>query len=260
MKMSIMRYKLLLLISLIPLLCFDLAYAVPTNITVRVKTRDAKFMGTNMGGALITIKNVVTGELLASGLTKGTTGETDHIMKDPLKRGVPLSDSNSAKYTATIDIDEPVYIEVVAEGPVSEPLAKNSAGITMWVIPGRHITEGDALMLEISGLLVKILAPPKGSVFSELSRNVEIYAVVRMLSGSTLNPDGIWDSNGFEIKAAVSKDGKLVKEVPLKYAGRPSLFSGTFSSEETGLYELTVFAFDPSNGNAGIDRLTFEVK
>ncbi len=255
-----MKIRTCIVTLLILLILSAAAYAVPTNITVTVKAKDAKFLGTNMGGALVLIKNLLTGELLASGLTKGTTGETDHIMKEPIKRGVPLSDSSSAKYTATIDIDEPTYLEVVAEGPVSESHSKNSAGITLWAIPGRHITEGDAIMLEISGLMVKILAPPKDSIFSELSRNVEIYTVVRMLSGSTLTPEGTWDSNGFEIKAAVSKDGKLIKELPLEYAGRPSLFSGTFLSEETGSYDLTVFAFDPSNGNAGINRLTFEVK
>jgi hypothetical protein len=181
-------------------------------------------------------------------------------MKEPRERGTPLSDDNSAKYTAVIDIDEPTYIEVVAEGPLSEPQAKNSAGITQWIIPGKHINEGDALMLEIPGLFVKLLAPPKGSVFSELSRNVEIYTMVRMLSGSTLTPGGIWDSNNFEIKALVKKDGRLIKDIPLEYAGRPSLFSGTFTSEEAGSYDLIVYAYDPRSGNTGIDRVTFEVR
>ncbi len=79
-------------------------------------------------------------------------------MEDPRERGVTLSDNNSAKYTAIIDIEEPTYIEVSAEGPVSESLAKNSATVTQWLIPGKHINEGDALMLEIPGLLVKVLA------------------------------------------------------------------------------------------------------
>jgi hypothetical protein len=255
-----MKIKFIFIISLLILTLSASAYAVPTHITVRVKTKDAKFLGTNMGGALVIIKNVITGELLARGITEGSTGDTKHIMKDPRERGIPLSDDNSAKYTAVIDIDEPTYIEVVAEGPISEPLAKNSAGITQWVIPGKHISEGDALLLEISGLLVKILAPPKESVFSELSRNVEIYTMVRMLSGSTLTPDGIWDSNKFEIKAVVKKDGKEVEEVTLEYAGRPSLFSGTFTSEEAGTYDLIVYAYDPASGNTGIDSVAFEVR
>lgn len=255
-----MKHKTLLLITLASIICFNQAHAVPTHVTVRVKNKDAKFMGSNMGGALVIIKNAVTGELLARGLTEGSTGNTKHIMEEPRERGVRLSDKNSAKYTAIIDIEEPTYIEVSAEGPLSESHAKNSATVTQWLIPGKHINEGDALMLEIPGLLVKILAPPKGSVFSELSRNVEIYTVVRTLSGSTLTPDGIWNSNSVEIKALVSKEDKLIKEVPLKYAGRASLFSGTFSPEESGSYDLIVYAYDPASGNTGIDSLTFEVR
>ena len=47
------------------------AWAVPTEITVHVKTKDAKFLGTSMGGALVTIKDAQTGELLAKGVTSG---------------------------------------------------------------------------------------------------------------------------------------------------------------------------------------------
>jgi hypothetical protein len=39
-----------------------------------------------MGGALITIKDVHTGEVLAQGRTAGGTGDTTRIMKTPVVR------------------------------------------------------------------------------------------------------------------------------------------------------------------------------
>ena len=65
------------------------ATAVPTHITVRVKTKDAKFIGTGIGGALVTIKDAETGEFLAKGVTEGTSGNTSLIMKTPKARGRP---------------------------------------------------------------------------------------------------------------------------------------------------------------------------
>lgn len=109
-----------LFITVVSLILAGTALAVPTDITVRVKSKDAKFVGSSMGGTLVTIKNVDTGELLAKGVTAGTTGNTDTIMKNPIKRGVPISDEKSAKYTATIDISEPTLVEVRAYGPLGQ--------------------------------------------------------------------------------------------------------------------------------------------
>lgn len=61
--------------------------ALETRVDVRVRTKDAKFLGTSMGGALITIRNTDTGELLATGVTAGTTGNTATIMVNPHVRG-----------------------------------------------------------------------------------------------------------------------------------------------------------------------------
>ncbi len=255
-----MRFKVLLIALITVFFSITTAMAVPTQITVRVKTKDAKFLGSSMGGALVTIKNARTGELLAEGLTEGSTGNTKLIMIKPHERDVPISDERSAKYTATIDIDEPTYIEISAKGPLSEPHAVNRTTITQWVFPGKHIDKGDALTLELPGLIVKLVSPPKETVFSGVSQDVEIYAFVRMMCGCTLTPGGVWDSNKYEIKAMLKKDGKLIKELPLKYAERPSLFSASFLPEEKGEYELIVYAYDPANGNTGLDRATFEVR
>ena len=61
--------------------------AAETRVMVRARTKDAKFIGTSMGGALVVIRKADTGEVLASGLTSGGTGDTRRIMNDPHVRG-----------------------------------------------------------------------------------------------------------------------------------------------------------------------------
>jgi hypothetical protein len=179
-KEDIMKLKILILVLIS--LCFALttALAVPTEITVRIKTKDAKFLGTSMGGALVTITDAGTGEQLARGVTEGSTGNTDIIMKLPLERGKHISDETSAKYTAMIDINEPVQLKITAQGPLSEPHAMNSVQVTQWVIPGKHINRGDAMLLELPGLMVKLLSPAQGQILDN-TKKVEIQAVVRMM-------------------------------------------------------------------------------
>ena len=155
-----MKWKGVLLAFLGVVFLWGNAQATPTDITVRIKTKDAKFLGSSMGGALITIKNVDTGELLAKGLTSGGTGNTKIIMKTPVSRGSAISDEKSAKFAATIDIDEPTLIQVTAFGPLCQRQAANTVSATQWVVPGKHITEGDAWMMEMPGLVVDILSPP----------------------------------------------------------------------------------------------------
>jgi hypothetical protein len=35
--------------------------------------------------------------------------------------------------------------------------------------------------------------------------------------------------------------------------------SGAIAADEPGVYDATVYAYDPSNGNRGLDRVTFIV-
>ncbi len=238
------------------------AFAVPTDITVRVKSKDAKFVGSSMGGTLVTIENVDTGELLAKGVTTGTTGNTNTIMNAPIKRGVPISDEKSAKYTATIDISEPTLVEIRVYGPLGQRQAANTVSVTQWVVPGKHITGGDAMLLELPGMVVDVLAPPAHMMLSakDAPKQMEIQANVVMMCGCPIAPGGLWDADKFEVKALIKKDGKLIAEAPMQYAGNTSQFSGSFEITGAGAYEITVYAYDPANGNTGVDKTTLLIQ
>lgn len=174
-----MRAKTIAALLLGLLYTTGLAFAVPTNITVRVKTKGAKFLGTSMGGALVTIRDAETGELLAKGITSGSTGNTERIMNAP--GGVSVSDAGSAKFTATIDIDGPRLLEVTAYGPLSQRQAANRVSATQWVLPGKHITGGDGWVMELHGLAVQILSPRSHVLFHGVPQTVPIEANITMM-------------------------------------------------------------------------------
>lgn len=54
-------------------------------------------------------------------------------------------------------------------------------------------------------------------------------------------------------------DGKLLKEVPLGYAGKQSTFVGQVPLATVGQVELHVLAMDPANANFGMVRRNLTV-
>ena len=135
-----------------------ISWAVPTTVTVRAKSKDAKFIGSSMGGALVVIRDAETGEILAKGLTTGGTGDTQNIMVSPVKRGMPVSDASAAKYEATLDISEPKFVTIEVSGPMGHKQSIARSTTQVWIVPGRNI-KGDGVMVEVPGFSVELLAP-----------------------------------------------------------------------------------------------------
>lgn len=144
-------------------------------------SRDAKFVGTTMGGTHVLIRDAQTGAVLAEGLTQGGTGDTERIMKRDRKRGVPISTEDAAKFEAVVELKEPRLLEVVAFGPVAQRQAAVRVSSSQWVVPGRHLTGGDGWVLELPGLVVDVLAPPAHMALAGVPRAVELRANVVMM-------------------------------------------------------------------------------
>jgi len=152
----------------------------PTKIVVRVVSKDAKVIGSGVGGALVRIKNFETGETLAHGKQEGGTGDTDKIMNQPHRRGATLYGTpDAASFQAEIPLSKPTRIEIVAEAPVGYPQAIQEGSKTVTLIPGKHIL-GEGVLIELDGLIVNLLEPASGN---DLKRGNEILvrAEVRML-------------------------------------------------------------------------------
>src|SRR4051812_6236156 len=92
---------------------------IPTTITVRVIAKGGKFLGDDIGGAQVTIRDAQTGELLASSTTQGGSGNTAEIMRTCRERAEPIPTDKASAFTTTIPLDQPRPIEVTAYGPLA---------------------------------------------------------------------------------------------------------------------------------------------
>ena len=231
--------------------------AEPTAVTVRVLSRDAKFIGTSMGGAHIVIRDVLSDEVLASGVTVGSTGNTKTIMHRASGRRARLTADDAAAFNATLELDEPRLIEVTAYGPLAQAQAANRVAAQQWVVPGRHLTGGDGWMLVMPGFAVDVLTPPAHSRLKDANTEIEIRANVVMMCGCPIEPGGLWDANAYEVRAIVRRDGEAAGTYELRYAGQTSQFAFNLPLTSAGQYDVTVYAYDAANGNTGLDRTTF---
>ncbi|MEO1051745.1 MAG: hypothetical protein AAFX87_14040 [Bacteroidota bacterium] len=245
-------------LSVLFLLISTLSYATETKVIVRAKAKDAKFIGTSIGGAHVMIKNKTTGEIMAQGKTTGSTGNTDLIMKTPHERGMSIADEKTAKFTAIIDITEPVFVRVEVLAPINKRQATITASTELWLIPGKHIL-GDGLVLEIPGFVVDILEPRTHRFISMQDLNnqpLKIKANLVMMCGCTISKGGLWDAEKMEVKAIVKLNDEALTEIPMRWVSN-NLFEGDLPIEKGGLYELTVYAYSEASGNTGVDKVNY---
>lgn len=227
-----------------------------TSIMIRAKAKDAKFIGTSIGGAMIIVKDATTGEILDKGTTSGSTGNTDLIMNQDWKRGEGLSEDDTAGFEAKLDIAEPTFVEIEAFAPFNKKQSQIKATTQTWIIPGKNIT-GDGIVLEIPGFVIDILSP---QTHERLSGNmVEVKANVVMMCGCPVTDGGIWNSENYQIRAIATSEGKKVKEIDLNQTEKSSTFSGNMNLD-AGNYEILVYAFDPATGNTGVDKTNIIIR
>ncbi len=156
------------------------AEKMTTKVIVRVVARDAQVIGSGVGGALVRIKNLETGEIVAEGKQEGGTGSTDRIMVQPRQRGETIYGTfGSAFFEAKIPLERPTHVEIYAEAPLAYPQSIQKGSKTLILIPGKHIL-GEGVVIELNGLIVNILSPsPKESL--KKGERALVRAEIRML-------------------------------------------------------------------------------
>jgi hypothetical protein len=224
-----------------------------TKVMIRAIARDAKVIGTHVGGARITVKDVATGEVLAQGMQQGGTGDTDLLMKKPRTRGMALYNAGDASgYLAVLHLDKPTVVEISAEGPLGNAQATQRSSKTLLLVPGEDVL-GDGILLEIHGFIITPLAPlPDAKVKS--GSPFEVRATVTMACGCPTEPDGLWDANKIRVVARLLRDGKVESETAMTYAGVQNTFHTDVPITATGPLELQVLAMDPASANFGMTR------
>ncbi len=223
--------------------------AVPTTVVVRAVSNDAKLLQDPVGGAHITIEDAETGEVLAEGRQTGDSGSTDKIMRQPRERGATIYDvPGAAKYEATLSLTQPTRVKITARGPLDYPEAQQTASTTMLLMPGTDVT-GDGVTLTLHGFIVEVVAPSGTDATPGSSLNVR--ARVRMMCGCPTEPGGLWDATRYTIRAQLLRDGAVVAEAPLSYAGTTSEYDGTIAVPDDGATRLRVVAQDADRVNFG---------
>ncbi|GAB2788692.1 hypothetical protein GCM10027275_37010 [Rhabdobacter roseus] len=238
------------------------SFALPTRVVVRAKAKDAKFIGTGIGGAYVVIRHTLSGEILAKGTTTGASGNTELIMKLPHQRNARLTDDQTARFEVTLELQEPTFVSVEVTAPVSRKSAAITTSTQLWLIPGKDI-DGDGLIVEIPGFILDILEPQTHQVIGGntlINGKLKIRINLVMMCGCVINKGGIWDSTPIQVAALVKKDGKPLPPINLAFTGEDNLFEGFLSTKEKGNYEIQVYAFDTVTKNTGVDKINFVVQ
>ena len=153
---------------------------ISTKVIVRVVSKDAKVIGSGVGGAFVRIKNLETGEVLAQGKQEGGTGDTERIMVQPRRRAEALyGTSDAAFFQADLLLDKPTQVEIYTEAPLSFPHNIQKGSKTLTLIPGKHIL-GEGVVIELNGLIVNILNPSRKESLKK-GEEVAVRVEIRML-------------------------------------------------------------------------------
>lgn len=234
----------------------------PTTVLVRVVAHGAMVLGREVGGARVTITDVTTGQILATGLQQGEAGDQNQIMRTPHMMEEPIySTRPSAAFTTTLHLQKPALVDISAEGPLAYPGAMQKASKTLLLIPGQDLTQ-DGIVLHLHGYLVQIERPkPREALIAK--DDVKLRASVRTLSGSLVRPYGDWDSRKIRIYGEVVIGDRIVERLQMFYDEGSRTFEAPFfvpSLKEVpeGII-LRIIATDLATGNTGMDQANYPV-
>ena len=234
----------------------------PTIILVRVVAHGSMVLGKDVGGARVTITDIVTKEILATGLQQGEAGDQNQIMRTPHMMEEPrYSSSPSAVFMATLELTRPILVEVAAEGPLAYPAAAQRVSKTVWLIPGHDLTN-DGIVLHLYGYIIQLEHPKPGESLIA-KEDVLLRASVRTLSGALVRPHGDWDSRKAHIYGEVLIGDRVIERLQMFYSGERASFEAPFfvpvlKDAPDGI-TLRVVAADPASGNFGVGQAKFPV-
>jgi hypothetical protein len=217
-------------------------------------------LGQEVGGARVTITDVATGRILATGLQQGDSGDQNQIMRTPHLMAEPRYSSRaSAAFTATLDLAHPIQVDIAAEGPLAYPSSIQRASKRLWLIPGHDVTN-DGIVLPLNGYLVQIEHPEAGQPLIAKD-DVMLRASIRTLSGALVRPHGDWDSRKIHIYGEVLIGDRIVERLQMFYSGEQARFEAPFfvplPKDAPDGITVRVVAADAAGGNFGVGEARF---
>lgn len=234
----------------------------PTTILVRVVAHGAMVLGREVGGARVTITDVETKQVLATGIQQGEAGDQNQIMRTPHLMEEPVYSARpAAVFTTTLELRKPTLVEITAEGPLAHPASMQHASQTVLLIPG-HDLINDGIVLHLYGYIVQIEHPKPGQSLMAKD-DVKLRASVRTLSGTLVRPHGDWDSRKIRIYGELLIGNRIVERLQMFYSNETGTFDAPFfvpkPDEAPDGIVLRVVATDLATGNSGVGRADFTV-
>ncbi|KAK3938229.1 hypothetical protein QBC46DRAFT_390693 [Diplogelasinospora grovesii] len=191
---------------------------------------------------------------------------------------VPTNPGNTTSaFKTTLCLTSPTQIEVTAYGPLAARGSANTVSATTWVYPGKDLTAGNGILLEMPGLICQVINPPTHTVYNtgQTPSGALIIANVAMACGCPISDKKAgqicpgdsgsqpWLQGNFEVSAVISSGSGNSTSVPLTWdsvTGVPGRFTATLPSFTAGTYQMAVCAQQKSTGNTGVELSTFMVK
>ena len=233
--------------------------AIPTTVVIRAIAQDAKIIGSGVGGAQITIRDARSGEVLASGIQEGGTGDTEAILGDRPRAGGVFDSEGAAHFEATIALAEPTPVVIEAAGPLGTEHAMQRSSISLLLVPGHHIL-GDGVVLTLHGFTVELVDAPAEVAGGE---TLAVGAKITMLCGCPTEPGGRWDSDGYDLSLALVGDTGVITSSVLTYSGETSHYQGEIvvpAGLEPGAFRLRIVAVQASRANAGMVEHPIQIR
>ncbi|HEY5627368.1 MAG TPA: hypothetical protein VIR79_05445 [Nitrospira sp.] len=264
----------LFLVLLIPLPCFaipaedepppdpHLNDPKPTTILVRVVAHGAMVLGHEVGGARITITDLATKQILATGIQQGEAGDQNQIMRTPHLMEEPLYSSRpAAAFTTTLELQRPTLVEIAAEGPLAYPASIRRATQNVLLIPGQDLTN-DGIVLRLYGYIVQIIHPKPGEPLIA-KEDVLLRATIHTLSGTPIRPYGDWDSRKIRIYGELIVGERILERIQLFYSSDKGDFEAPFfvplHKDAPDGITLRVVAIEVSSGSSGMGDANYPV-
>lgn len=234
------------------------AWAKDTEMKITVIAKDAKFIGSTMGGVQVTVKDRRNGAILADGVAYGDTGNTQTIMADPKERDAILADENSAKFQYYFELMEPIPVTIEVKGPLAQPQSMVTVTQDMVLIPEKDYSEGNGIMIELPGFAIDVLNPPANRripIHPDIP--VTIVANILKLCGCHIAEGSPWPPERYDVDAYIYINDLLKKHIIMEYNGVPGQFIGPVFLDKPATYKVFVTAFDRETKESSMDITTF---
>jgi hypothetical protein len=247
-----------------------MALPVSTPSLFRVQAKGGKFLGDDIGGAELTIRNARTGQWLAGGRVQGDSGTLSASYAPTASPSVLVAppstlywlvpDLTTSKLYLDLPLTAPTLLEIEAFGPLGGLQSAQKVVTNLWALP--RPLPLPPVIVELPGLVVQVLAPATHQEYPKVPQDVTFSINVTMMCGCPIGGNPYWLPSDFLVSATVTLLESRVPPVfvPLSWQGSPSLFGGTYKIQTPGYYQADITAVQQSTGNVGTATVTFFIK